>query len=75
MYMHFFLFSVNTADNDEAGASKPFWQQSEEDEEQPRHDVDIEDADMDPEYTTDGATGDDITDGGESTDGGQPKRQ
>jgi hypothetical protein len=73
--MHFFVFSANMADNDEAGASKPFSQQSEEIEEQPRHDMDVEDADTDPDYTTDGATGDDTTDGGDSTYDGQPKRQ
>lgn len=73
------------ADNDEAGGSgKPFWELSQEMEEEPHR---YEDAaeDTDPDYTTPSGVGDDTTDGAagdattddgsERTDGSQPKRQ
>src|SRR3954470_23560047 len=65
------------ADNDEAGGSggKPFWELSQEMEEEPHR---YEDAaeDTDPDYTTPSGVGDATTDdGSERTDGSQPKRQ
>ena len=73
------------ANNDEAGGSgKAFWELSQEMEEEPHR---YEDAaeDTNPDYTTPSGVGDDTTDGaaedattddgGERTDGSQPKRQ
>ena len=73
------------AHNDEAGGSgKPFWEVSQEMEEEPHR---YEDAteDTDPDYTTPSGVGDGTTDdgaadattddGGARTDSSQPKRQ
>ena len=73
------------AHNDEAGGSgKPFWELSQEMEEEPHR---YEDAaeDTDPDYTTPSGVGDDTTDGAagdsttddgsERTNGSQPKKQ
>ena len=73
------------AHNDEAGGSgKPFWELSQEMEEEPHR---YEDAveDTDPDYTTPSGIGDDTTDGAAEdatiddgsacTNGRQPKRQ
>ncbi|XP_073365289.1 uncharacterized protein [Aegilops tauschii subsp. strangulata] len=79
------LERANMADNDEAGGSgKPFWELSQEMEEEPhRYEDAAEDTDPDyttpsgvEDYTTDGAAGDATTDDGSArTDGSQPKRQ
>jgi hypothetical protein len=76
--------------DDEAGASKPFWELSQELEEAEKaggneaDDEEMEDAeqDTDANETTDSGAGGaddttatDATDGGERTDGSQPKRQ
>ena len=74
------------ADNNEAGDSgKPFWELSQEMEEEPHRYEDAAAEDTDPDYTTPSGVGDDTTDGAtedatsddgsERTDGSQPKRQ
>jgi hypothetical protein len=81
-YLHYFVFSANMTDNNKDGASgsKPFWQLSQEMEEEAHRGVDVEEADTDPDYgtnrdvgddTNDGATGDDTTDGGNRRTGAQ----
>ena len=67
------------AHNDEAGGSgKPFWELSQEMEEEPhRYEDTMEDTD--PDYTTPSGVGDDTTDrateDATTDDGSQPKRQ
>ena len=67
------------AHNEEAGGSgsKPFWQLSQEMEEEPHRCEDGEE-DTDPDYTTPSGVEDDTSDGAAgdaTTDGSKPKRQ
>ena len=64
------------ADNDEAGGSgKPFWELSQEMDEEPHRYEDAAEG-TDPDYSNPSGVGDDTTDdGSERTDGSQLKRQ